>query len=669
MEYHLLGPVEARHQGDALRIGGPRQRTVLATLALNLGQVVPVRSLVEAVWDGAPPATAHRQILTAVSGLRRSLGTAIETRHAGYLLHARPDDVDIHRFERLVAEARRLDEGSLHAAAARLREALALWRGPALGGVRGMAAEVARLEERRLSVLELCLEAELATGAHADRVAELFALVRAHPLRERFRALLMRALHQLGRQAEALEVYRSGRTQLVEELGIEPGQELARLHAMILAGGDERIPVAAGPLRASDRVTEQQVPGPAWYRDPPVPVPPAFFGVTLNSTRGEMPGFRVSAVRLWDCACRWSNIQPRKDVFDWQRLDRFVARAQSARLPVLYTMGMPAGWASPDARRAPYTNDSRAAPPRDLADWDAYVHATVTRYCGRIEAYELWDYANSPMSYNGSADTLAEMVRRAAQIIRSVDPAAFIVSPSFGDLWEPSGREQLHRYALAGTFEPCDAVAVKLHQRDTLDPPEQMIELTDLINRTLHKAGVQRALWATGPSHDIVHAPRPDQATAGAHAVRHFLAGIYARCARMYFYNWGGRKIPLVLQADGGPPTQAARFVERLQHWLDGACVRSGSHGSDDNLPPNVWQIRLVAPTAPEGGPPGRSPGDAVIRWTDTGEATMPVEPGMARIEHLDGTVEVLDSAGPMVITELPALIHYHPGSEPSAGG
>jgi DNA-binding SARP family transcriptional activator len=242
MEYRVLGPVDVSDGGRAVPVSGPRQRGVLAALALKTGQVLPVRRLVEAVWEGAPPATAHRQILTAVSVLRRRLGSAIATVPGGYRLRAEPHDVDLHVFETRVRQARRLTgDGRLETGVLAMREALALWRGPALGGVRGLTAEIARLEEQRVNVLEDCLDAELALGSHTERVAELSELVAAHPYRERLRALLMVALCRRGRQAEALDVYWTGRGLLVESLGIEPGQHLRDLYESIVSGAHQAV--------------------------------------------------------------------------------------------------------------------------------------------------------------------------------------------------------------------------------------------------------------------------------------------------------------------------------------------------------------------------------------------------------------------------------------------
>ncbi|NDU77708.1 hypothetical protein GWI34_34625, partial [Actinomadura sp. DSM 109109] len=179
----------------------------------------------------------------------------------------------------------------------------------------------------------------------------------------------------------------------------------------------------------------QWVAGPAWVNAPPRPVRPVFFGATVGTNSGAMPGTRFGSVRAWDSETRWSNVQPGRDRFDWAPLDRMVASAAGAGLPVTYTMGMTPAWAAPEGPRSPYPDGSRTAPPRDLADWDRYVRALVTRYRGRIEAYELWDYPNTRFHYTGDVETMVEMTRRASAIIRAVDPRATIVCPSVGELW------------------------------------------------------------------------------------------------------------------------------------------------------------------------------------------------------------------------------------------
>ncbi|AXB43174.1 AfsR/SARP family transcriptional regulator [Amycolatopsis albispora] len=219
--FRVLGPVRVCTGDRSVPPAGPRQERVLAALLLDAGRVVPVERLVDVVWDGEPPATATRQVRNVTTALRRALlgaGFAEDVLTAegpGFVL--RPPWLDLHEFEALAERGE-------------YREALACWRGPALAGVGSAALDgaVARLEERRLSTVELCLSGELAEGA--DVVGELTALVAEHPLREGFAGLLMRALIQRGRQADALRVYQSARRRLVDELGVEPGPRLRALH-------------------------------------------------------------------------------------------------------------------------------------------------------------------------------------------------------------------------------------------------------------------------------------------------------------------------------------------------------------------------------------------------------------------------------------------------------
>ena len=229
MEYSLLGPLEVRDDGRTIPIGRGKPRALLALLLLNAGRVVPAERLIDELWADEPPPTATTALQVYVSKLRKALGEgAIRTQPPGYSIETA--DLDVRRFERLVADARRLEPSE---AAPLYREALALWRGTPLCDV-DLPVEAARLEELRLAATERWIDAELALGNAAEVVPELESLVAAHPLREAFRAQLMHALYASGRQAEALDAYRSARRTLVDELGIEPGARLQELEQAIL---------------------------------------------------------------------------------------------------------------------------------------------------------------------------------------------------------------------------------------------------------------------------------------------------------------------------------------------------------------------------------------------------------------------------------------------------
>jgi DNA-binding SARP family transcriptional activator len=235
VEFAILGPLEARHDGEPLPLGGPKQRALLTLLLLEAGRIVPTERLVDGLWSGAPPPTAVASLQNFVAQLRKALGQdAIETRPPGYQVRLEPEQLDLARVRRLVDEARASEPVRR---AQLLGAALELWRGEPLDEFRYETfaqEEIARLEEFRLALVEERAEAKLAVGEHADLVEELEALVREHPLRERLRAQLMLALYRSGRQAHALEVYREGRELLVEELGLEPSPLLRGVHASIL---------------------------------------------------------------------------------------------------------------------------------------------------------------------------------------------------------------------------------------------------------------------------------------------------------------------------------------------------------------------------------------------------------------------------------------------------
>ena len=235
VEFRLLGPLEVERDGEVLAVGGRRQRALLALLLLQPNTVVPRDRLIDALWAENPPETAANALQVAVHALRKLLGPdRIVTHGPGYLLRVEDGELDLERFVELVERAR--DEGPA-AAAESLREALALWTGPVLielGDASFVEAEQARLEELRHGALEERIAADLELGRHAELLPELESLAAAHPYRERLRREYMLALYRSGRQADALEVYRSARRTLVDELGIEPGAELQELERAIL---------------------------------------------------------------------------------------------------------------------------------------------------------------------------------------------------------------------------------------------------------------------------------------------------------------------------------------------------------------------------------------------------------------------------------------------------
>jgi DNA-binding SARP family transcriptional activator len=247
--FQLLGPVHA-WRGDGadtteIDLGSAHRRAVLAVLALSAGHTVSRDELIDALWGHEPPTSASGSIYTYVSALRQALepgrakrsgGTVLASGGSGYALRVDPEDVDVHRFTALRTRAANTTDA--RTALRDLDTALGLWHGDALTGIPGpfATAQRAKLAELRLAAVEHRAELLLDLDRPDVLVAELTALCREHPLRERLRVLLMRALHARGRTAEALDVFTAARTALVEASGIEPGPELRQLHQHLLAG-------------------------------------------------------------------------------------------------------------------------------------------------------------------------------------------------------------------------------------------------------------------------------------------------------------------------------------------------------------------------------------------------------------------------------------------------
>ena len=246
----MLGPVEAEIDGTPVDLGGPKQRSVLAILALDANRAVSSDRLIEALWTDDPPASATATLQSYVSRLRRALGSdAVESTSGGYRLRIDPDALDVARFERLAKQGRDAFAAADPATAtARLTEALDLWRGEPLGDLAMEAwalADVERLVNLHAAATEDRIDADLALGRHGSLIGELELLVARYPVRERLRGQLMLALYRSGRQADALASYHAGRRILGAELGLEPGRALQELEGAILRQ-DPALDVAPG---------------------------------------------------------------------------------------------------------------------------------------------------------------------------------------------------------------------------------------------------------------------------------------------------------------------------------------------------------------------------------------------------------------------------------------
>ncbi len=267
----MLGPLEVRLSGEVLHVRPRKQRAILAVLLLHANRVVSVDELADALWGSAPPPSARVTVQNYVKRLRDALGiaghTRIVTKPTGYQICVSADELDLCRCEsHLMTASTAVRSANWSQAAESAREALALWRGDPLSDVEStvLASEVPRLTEMRLRAAEIYAEASLHLGRDADIIGELQELVAAAPLRERFHALLMLALHGAGRQADALAAYQHARSVLVKEVGTEPGAELRELHQRILADDADLVRAqqtwaAAG---AHPRMRPRELPAP-----------------------------------------------------------------------------------------------------------------------------------------------------------------------------------------------------------------------------------------------------------------------------------------------------------------------------------------------------------------------------------------------------------------------
>ncbi|WP_433422077.1 AfsR/SARP family transcriptional regulator [Microtetraspora malaysiensis] len=283
LRFSALGPLEVRQDGRLIEIGGQRLRALLTALLLDAGRAVPVDALVARVWENSPPSGVGNALQALVSRLRAAIDRELVAAHpSGYRLAVSPELVDVHVFTRLCGEGgRALAAGDAPSAARTLRDALALWRGPALPDLPDGAPEAARLDDLRIAATEDRIDADLALGRHGEVLPELRAFITAHPLRERLRGQFMRALYASGRQVEALAAYEDARAAFADLLGADPSPRLAELHLAVLRceplphnGSARAVAGEEPPVALQARVTAVPEPPAAVPESPAEPESP-----------------------------------------------------------------------------------------------------------------------------------------------------------------------------------------------------------------------------------------------------------------------------------------------------------------------------------------------------------------------------------------------------------
>ncbi|GLW96562.1 BTAD domain-containing putative transcriptional regulator [Microtetraspora sp. NBRC 16547] len=310
LRFAVLGPLEVRQDGRQIEIGGQRLRALLTTLLLSAGGVVPVDALVAGVWENNPPSGVGNALQALVSRLRAAIDREVVVAHpSGYRLAVSPDLVDVHLFTRLCRDGgRALAERDAAGAARTLRDALALWRGPALPDLPDGAPEVARLEDLRIAATEDRIDADLMLERHAEVLPELRALIADHPLRERLRGQFMRALYSSGRQVEALAAYEEARSAFADLLGADPSPRLAELHLAMLRRGP--LPFDGATAPASSERPSPESPSPSPSQSPSLSAP------------GPVPGARKGNLRarLTSFVGRETDVERAGDLLDTHRL-------------------------------------------------------------------------------------------------------------------------------------------------------------------------------------------------------------------------------------------------------------------------------------------------------------------------------------------------------------
>jgi hypothetical protein len=326
-----------------------------------------------------------------------------------------------------------------------------------------------------------------------------------------------------------------------------------------------------------------------WQRDahpavgrlvpPSTPVPREFFGLHIHRATSATPWPTVpfGSWRLWDAACAWTHLEPEKDKWTWDNLDKEVALAEQHHVDLLLTFGKTPQWASarPDeGERGPAQRPGGAAEPKNIEDWRVFVRAVTSRYKGRIHYYEIWNEPNLKNFYSGSPEKMLELAREAYPIIKQADPSNQVVSPSAVG---PTGLPWLERYFELGGNKYADIIGY--HFYVGMRPPEAMLDFINPVKKLMQQYDIaNKPLWNT----EAGWLGRPGQARrvdlereAPGWVARAYLINWAEGVQRFYWYAWddkGFDNIPFTTEDDSSP-TGAARAYSEIQKWMIGSTM------------------------------------------------------------------------------------------------
>lgn len=322
---------------------------------------------------------------------------------------------------------------------------------------------------------------------------------------------------------------------------------------------------------------------------PPDPIPPDYFGMHIHraATTTPWPSVPFGAWRLWDAAVNWTKLEPIKGEWQFTTLDREVELAEEHHVDLLLTLGRTPSWASgtSNGRSPSPRNSGGATPPKRLTDWSNYVRKVAMRYKGHIREYEIWNEPNLQNFYNGTPEQMVALAREAYSIIKQIDPANLVISPSAVG---PTGLPWLQAYLRAGGGAYADVIGYHLYVRR--DPPEAMVDRVREVKSIMSQNGIaEKPLWNTESGRQRWGGPPiPDRSPeAGAYIARTYILNWAAGVRRFYWYAWDNTGMAIRLTEDERRPTPAARTYADLQHLLVGARM---TRCSDDH---QIWVCEL----------------------------------------------------------------------------